>query len=84
MTMTPKQLEKALEELEGYWSDAEAAVEAYGDKASELAEEIRMYMGDRSEKWQEGEKGQAYEALASELENTREYCSVEGVPALNL
>jgi hypothetical protein len=82
--MTPKQIEKELEKLSGYQADAESAVEAYGEKAMELAEAIREYMGERSESWQEGEKGQAYEALATELENTREYCSVEGVPALDL
>lgn len=48
--------------------DANGAAEALEGLCADIAGEIRGYMEDRSEKWLEGDKGQAYESWASAFE----------------
>lgn len=67
--MTPAKIEKELDRLIEMHGDIEAAAEQYQEACGELAEKISEYVGDRTEKWLEGEKGVAYQALVSELES---------------
>ncbi len=58
------------------WEAVEAAVNAYNEIVEEanewkgeIASEMQGYIDDRSEKWQEGERGQAYMARQQEYQD---------------
>jgi hypothetical protein len=64
------------EDLNVIGTEVELAVDKYNAKvneikewASEVASDIDSFMSDKSEKWQEGERGQAYEEWKSSYEN---------------
>lgn len=57
------------------WSEVEAAVEAYNEAIqdaqawkNDLAQEVRDYYDEKTEKWQESDKGGAVGAFADTLE----------------
>jgi uncharacterized protein with NRDE domain len=60
-----------------HFEKVQAAVDAYNESVSdaqsfmeEVATDIRSYIEDRSEKWQESDKGQEYSGWADEWEGT--------------
>lgn len=64
------------EHMDGFRSDVELAIEKYNNKLASLkevytglAETAREYYDERSEKWQEGDAGQAYSDWCDEMEN---------------
>lgn len=50
------------------------ATEAYNATLNEAAETVREYISERSEKWQESEKADAYNAWADEIESAAVEC----------
>jgi hypothetical protein len=67
-----------------------AAITRYNEAVSELeglrddiVAEMESYAGDRSEKWQEGDAGQAYEEWKGEWENL-DVSELDAVEALEL
>jgi hypothetical protein len=62
--------------MEAAWADVENAQEKYNATITEandfvvgLAEKARAYFDEKSEKWQEGEKGEAHNAWVEDLES---------------
>src|SRR5262249_22751382 len=62
------------EAMAAQWDTVESAVNAYNEVVEdangwkeEVASEMQGYIEDRSEKWQEGERGQAYMAWQQEF-----------------
>jgi hypothetical protein len=62
--------------MEAQWEGVANALEAYNstvEQANEwlsmVSSEIEAYMSDRSEKWQDSERGQAYEQWKNEFES---------------
>jgi uncharacterized protein YidB (DUF937 family) len=68
----------AEEQLQGILAPLIDAISAYNEKVEEfnsvmedVVSEAQSYFDDRSEKWQEGDAGEAYSSWISALENTR-------------
>jgi hypothetical protein len=66
------------------WGDVESAVSTYNGAVehfhawqTEIASAIREYIGERSEKWQAGPTGQAYEGWIEPFENDELIDAVE-------
>jgi hypothetical protein len=74
--MTFKQAEKKFEELkkpfEQNISLEKSEIEAALTGLVELYEDMDNYFDDRSESWQEGEKGEEYQDLMSEVEEFKD------------
>lgn len=66
--MNKKQIEKELAELEELRATAEQAAGEYSEIAQQMARDLQEFVDGKSEKWQEGDTGQAYSDLISELE----------------
>jgi len=78
----------AIEELNAAiiekWDEVEEAVSSYNEAVSEadswkesVASDIQSYMDDRSEKWQEGDKAQAYTSWKEAFEDTFDAFEIE-------
>ena len=80
--MTPRQIEKRLGALQDLRDEANTIVANFSEACAELATEIREYMEGRSEAWLEGERGQAYDAFASALEDVE--AEVAELPELDV
>jgi hypothetical protein len=67
--------------LEVHLSNKIAAFNAYVDEAEELREEITSdqaaYFSERSESWQDGDAGQAYQEWIDEFEASADHIEVE-------
>lgn len=70
--------------IQSQWTDVEEKQNAYNEvlaEAGEWAEGIRdqidEYMGERSEKWQEGETASQYESWKGEYENAAQLAESE-------
>lgn len=70
--MTAKQIEKKLAELKTAMEEAVSRFEQdranLMDRATEFAEKLREYHDERSEKWQESEKGGEFDEFTSAME----------------
>lgn len=58
----------AEDEIREAVTEYNAALEDAGSVADDIASRIRDYCDERSEKWQEGERGQSYQAWIDEFE----------------
>jgi len=60
--------QSAASDLNELLSTLRGAIEDYNAGLFDASEEVRAYIDTRSEKWQDGEQGDAYSAWAGELE----------------
>ena len=70
------QVEEAWREFEAAHQEVASAVEAYNDAVQEavgwrddIVSQMQVYYDERSEKWQEGEAGEQYQAWIDEWES---------------
>ena len=77
-------IQKLNAEIASQWEDIESAKEAYNQTIQEanalqeeIASDIDNYVGERSEKWQEGEQASRYEDWKSQWEESFDECDLE-------
>ena len=83
-------IKKLNDEITAQWETIETAKEEYNQSirdANEFQEEIASnideYVGERSEKWQEGEQASRYEDWKSQWEESFDECDLEEPEALS-
>ena len=79
--MTVKQIEKRLDELEPLRGALEDAISAFADETESLKSDMQDHFDERSENWQDGEKGQAWQEFIDELDSAASEVAID-VPSL--
>ena len=82
-------IQKLNAEIALQWEDIESAKEAYNQTIQEanalqeeIASDIDNYVGERSEKWQEGEQASRYEDWKGQWEESFDECDLDEPEAL--
>ena len=77
-------VEAAWEPLSDAQADYNEIVNEAGEWKTDVVTSIDDYMADKSEKWKEGDRGQAYEAWKSALEDDFELSEIEQPEAVTV